>query len=92
MPFNLQMPELILILLVVVLLFGAKRLPETARALGKSLRIFKAETKAMKEDDTPTRSDAAQPAQPAEPRAIEARPGQPVQHMPGAAEPRKGEN
>ena len=44
-------PEIILILLVVVLLFGAKKLPETARGLGRSLRIFKAETKGMKEDD-----------------------------------------
>ncbi|MGH8774461.1 MAG: Sec-independent protein translocase subunit TatA [Jiangellaceae bacterium] len=45
--------EIILILLVVVLLFGAKKLPETARGLGRSLRIFKAETKAMKDDDEP---------------------------------------
>ena len=35
---------LIIILLIVVLLFGAKKLPETARGLGRSLRIFKAET------------------------------------------------
>jgi sec-independent protein translocase protein TatA len=52
--------EIVLILLVVLLLFGAKRLPETARGLGRSLRIFKAETKAMGDDDQP-----AQPEQPA---------------------------
>lgn len=40
-------PELLLILLIVVLLFGAKRLPDAARGLGRSLRIFKAETKGL---------------------------------------------
>ncbi|MGH3673070.1 MAG: twin-arginine translocase TatA/TatE family subunit [Pseudonocardiaceae bacterium] len=37
--------HLLILLGVVVLLFGAKRLPETARALGQSARIFKRETK-----------------------------------------------
>ena len=44
-------PELILILLVVVLLFGAKKLPELARGSGRALRIFKAETKGLMDDD-----------------------------------------
>lgn len=47
-------PELLIILLIVVLLFGAKKLPETARGLGRSLRIFKAETKGLTEDDQAT--------------------------------------
>ena len=47
---NFKAPELILLLLVVVVLFGAKRLPDAARGLGRSLRIFKAETKALTED------------------------------------------
>lgn len=43
---NLREPSHILILLLVfVVLFGAKRLPDSARALGRSLRIFKAEIK-----------------------------------------------
>lgn len=46
--------EIIIIGLVVLVLFGAKRLPDSARALGKSLRILRAETNALK-------SDAAQP-------------------------------
>lgn len=41
-------PEIILILVVIVLLFGAKRLPDMARSLGKSARILKSEAKAMK--------------------------------------------
>ena len=44
-------PELLLILLVVVLLFGAKKLPELARGSGRALRIFKAETKGLMDDD-----------------------------------------
>ena len=42
--------ELILIVTVGVLLFGAKRLPDAARSAGRSLRIFKAETKGLRED------------------------------------------
>src|SRR6476661_991242 len=44
-------PEIILIILVVVLLFGAKKLPELARGSGRALRIFKAETKGLMDDD-----------------------------------------
>jgi sec-independent protein translocase protein TatA len=44
-------PEIILIILVIVLLFGAKKLPELARGSGRALRIFKAETKGLNDDD-----------------------------------------
>ena len=43
--------EIILVLLVIVLLFGAKKLPELARGSGRALRIFKAETKGLLDDD-----------------------------------------
>jgi sec-independent protein translocase protein TatA len=43
--------EIIIIAVVVLVLFGAKRLPDSARALGKSLRILKAETRALRDDD-----------------------------------------
>ncbi|MBC3841668.1 Sec-independent protein translocase subunit TatA [Streptacidiphilus sp. 4-A2] len=45
--------EIIILAVIVLLLFGAKRLPDTARALGKSLRILKSEVGAMKTDDKP---------------------------------------
>lgn len=48
---NFGPTEIILILLVVVLLFGAKKLPELARGSGRALRIFKAETKGLIDDD-----------------------------------------
>lgn len=43
--------ELVLIIAVIVLLFGAKKLPEFARGTGQALRIFKAETKGLRDDD-----------------------------------------
>jgi sec-independent protein translocase protein TatA len=42
--------EIIILAVVILLLFGAKRLPDSARALGKSLRILKTEVGAMKSD------------------------------------------
>ncbi|MFG2109427.1 Sec-independent protein translocase subunit TatA [Micromonospora chersina] len=39
------------LVVVLILLFGAKRLPDTARSLGRSLRILKAETKSLHDDD-----------------------------------------
>ena len=54
----LREPSHILILLLVVLvLFGAKRLPDSARSLGKSMRIFKNEMKEMKQEDKKSDND-----------------------------------
>jgi sec-independent protein translocase protein TatA len=44
-------PEIILILAVLVLLFGAKKLPDLARGSGRALRIFKTETKGLGDDE-----------------------------------------
>lgn len=43
--------ELVIIFAVLILLFGAKKLPELARGSGRALRIFKAETKGLIDDD-----------------------------------------
>ncbi|WP_338675023.1 Sec-independent protein translocase subunit TatA [Streptomyces sp. SCSIO 30461] len=43
--------HLLIVVLVVVVLFGSRKLPDTARALGKSIRILKSEAKAMRADD-----------------------------------------
>ncbi|MCX4549662.1 MULTISPECIES: Sec-independent protein translocase subunit TatA [unclassified Streptomyces] len=42
--------HLLIVAIVVMVMFGSKKLPDTARALGKSMRILKSEAKAMKED------------------------------------------
>ena len=68
--------ELILVVLVIMVLFGAKRLPDASRSLGRSLRIFKAETKGLRDDSDTTVTDttvtAAQeplpPVDPTQPR------------------------
>jgi sec-independent protein translocase protein TatA len=51
--------ELVLVVLVIMVLFGAKRLPDASRSLGRSLRIFKAETKGLRDDDTPPSTTTA---------------------------------
>jgi len=50
--------EMIILVLIILLLFGAKKLPELARGSGRALRIFKAETKGlMDDDDDDTKTD-----------------------------------
>jgi sec-independent protein translocase protein TatA len=54
-------PHLLIILAVVLLLFGAAKLPALAKSMGQSARVFKGEMKAMKEEDasaTPAASAA----------------------------------
>lgn len=48
----------LLILAVILLLFGAAKLPALAKSLGQSARVFKGEMKAMKEEDAPASSTA----------------------------------
>jgi TatA/E family protein of Tat protein translocase len=43
--------HILILLLVLVVLFGAKRLPDSARSLAKSMRIFKTEMKEIKDDE-----------------------------------------
>lgn len=44
-------PDLLIILAIVVLVFGASKLPDLARGSGQALRIFKAEARGLKEDE-----------------------------------------
>jgi sec-independent protein translocase protein TatA len=50
---NLTGWHLLIILAVILLLFGAPKLPGLAKSLGQSMRIFRGEVKAMREDDAP---------------------------------------
>ncbi|MGH3977213.1 MAG: Sec-independent protein translocase subunit TatA [Pseudonocardiaceae bacterium] len=56
--------ELVLVLAVLVLLFGATKLPTAARSLGQSMRIFKAETRGMRSEDEATPKPAQQQSLP----------------------------
>lgn len=60
---KLGAPEIMLILVVIILLFGAKKLPDMARSLGKSARILKSEAKAMKSEGQDNAAAASAPPQ-----------------------------
>jgi len=49
--FGLRLPELLLILLAVVLLFGGNKLPQLGKGLGESVRSFRKALKEAKSDD-----------------------------------------
>jgi sec-independent protein translocase protein TatA len=61
--------HLLVLLVVVLVLFGGKRLPDAARGLGRSMRIFKSEVKQMHDDDGAGKSTKA--TQPVEGRVVE---------------------
>ncbi|MGW2816440.1 Sec-independent protein translocase subunit TatA [Streptomyces sp. NPDC001415] len=77
--------HLLIVAVVLILLFGSKKLPDTARALGKSLRILKSETKAMREDSGESAPAAAAPAPQVTPAQA---PVQTAAHTPTDAPPR----
>ncbi|MEU7719372.1 Sec-independent protein translocase subunit TatA [Streptomyces tibetensis] len=58
--------HLLIVAIVVIVLFGSKKLPDTARSLGRSMRILKSEAKALKEEGAaePQGPDAAPAAPP----------------------------
>lgn len=75
--------EILIIVLVVVLLFGAKKLPDAARSIGRSMRIFKSEVKEMKHDD----EQPEVPEQQAIQQAPQAQPQQPYVQQPPQQSP-----
>lgn len=66
---NLGWMEILIILAIVLLLFGANKLPDLARSMGRSARIFKSEVKELRNDDE-TQATPQQPAQSQEPKEI----------------------
>jgi sec-independent protein translocase protein TatA len=98
---NLGGWELVILIGILVLLFGAKRLPDMARSIGQSARVFKGEMKGMKNEDgeataddkpaePPAAAPPASPAQPAQPAALpsaQQAQSQPTQSQPTQAAP-----
>ena len=78
----------LVLVVLLVLLFGAKRLPDLSRSVGRSLRIFKAETEGLRNDERPSNPPAAPlpPAVPADAPATASSNPPPID--PGAAAPR----
>jgi sec-independent protein translocase protein TatA len=54
MPFGIGLPEILIFLVIVLLLFGAKRVPEIGRSVGKGMREFK-DAVTGRDDDRPPR-------------------------------------
>jgi len=76
--------HLLILAAVVLVLFGAKRLPDSARALGRSMRIFKSETRGLREGDEADGGQAAQ-GQPAQGQAAAQPQDAPPQQLPAPA-------
>jgi sec-independent protein translocase protein TatA len=69
--------EIILVVLLIFLLFGAKRMPDAARSLGRSMRIFKSEVKEMRDDDDDPKTRTVE----ADPRPLEGRVETPAERV-----------
>lgn len=67
---NLGGWEFVILIGILVLLFGAKRLPDMARSIGQSARVFKGEMKGMKSDDAAKTDKPADPPAAPEPKAL----------------------
>lgn len=68
MPQWLSGPELLILVLVIVVVFGWKKLPDAARSLGRSMRIFKAEVEEMKDKPSAASRDTVRGEAPQAPR------------------------
>ncbi len=64
MPFGIGIWEILILLLVVLLVFGPKRLPEMGRSLGKGMREFKDSISGNDVDDEPRRAELPPAEQP----------------------------
>jgi len=93
---NLGGWELVILIGVLVLLFGAKRLPDMARSIGQSARVFKGEMKGMKDDSAKDEAPAEQsPAATADPKALpegQAKPADKAPETSRASQPGSGSN
>jgi sec-independent protein translocase protein TatA len=78
---NLRGMEWIILLLIVLLLFGARKLPDLARSVGKSMKIFKSEVKDLKDEPAAPADGSSSTTAPAatEPTTDPATDGEPQQ-------------
>lgn len=59
---NVQGWQLVILLIVIIVVFGAARLPNAARSLGKSMKIFKKEVRDLRDNDDEDNDDASRRA------------------------------
>jgi sec-independent protein translocase protein TatA len=76
--FDPSAPHIIILLVVVLLLFGAKRLPGAAKSLGESMHIFKKSVHGQDENGRPMDQTVTNPAAAQQPAVLPAAPAQPA--------------
>jgi sec-independent protein translocase protein TatA len=74
MGFLREPSHLLVIGILVIVLFGYRRLPDAARGIGRSVRIFKSEMKQMAHDDKDDERKPAEPTEPLEGRVVRPQP------------------
>ena len=86
MPFGISIWELMILLIVLLLIFGAKRLPEMGRSLGKGMREFKDSVTGVEEAATTPTPTSTKPAPPAELPSASSDPVPPAESAPETPE------
>lgn len=61
--------QLLILLIVIIVIFGAKRLPDITRNVGKSMRIFKSEVKSLRDEDDAPKAERPRDGEPTTPAA-----------------------
>jgi sec-independent protein translocase protein TatA len=73
--------KILIVAVVIIVLFGSRKLPAAARSLGQSMRILKKEVSGLHEDEEPEGTSAALPAQPAATQQLQSAPPAPDAHQ-----------
>ena len=84
---NIGAPELIVILIIALVVFGPRKLPELGKSLGAGLREFRKSTQGLREELEGSLKEAPTPAGPASVRTIHAADAQPASAQPVSAQP-----
>ncbi|MPV38902.1 Sec-independent protein translocase subunit TatA [Georgenia subflava] len=84
---GLQPSHIIILVLVIILIFGASKLPDIASNIGKSMKVFKKEVKELRDDDADTSSYTATGGQPPQQTTYPPYPGAQQPPTPGSQNP-----
>jgi sec-independent protein translocase protein TatA len=72
--------KILIVAVVIIILFGSRKLPAAARSLGQSMRILKKEVSGLHDDEEPEGTSATLPAQPAAAQQLQSTPQAPEAH------------